>query len=359
MQLYPFKAMLPKLEQIGDLQAFFPTVKSKYLKYKGQDLFETTDIPSIYLYEIKQVGRRAYRGIIATTDVQHYINKDIKGHEATITAKEQKQLKMLEKRKAQVKPILLTYRQVPVIDAWMEQQSRLKPSFQIALDGNQHTFWRIQNTVEVQILADFFQRHVPTTYIADGHHRAASATNLYLSNPQYDRIMTAFFSFKDLDILDYNRIVEHPKMPVLLKHLHDLFKVNKMVTPAKPKQKHQISFYYDKQWYSLKWKKNVLSKQTKVVLDTDLLNSYVLKDLFNIQDIRTAPNIDYVGSAEGTKGIEQAVDKAPNRAGFCMYPVSLDDMAALVDLGEVLPPKSTWFEPRMLNGITVFSIDLL
>lgn len=357
MQLYPFKAMLPNLEEIENLQSFFSTVKSKYLKYEEQNLFQKTDTPSIYLYEIKQVGRPAYRGIIATTAVQHYLNKDIKGHEDTITAKEQKQLKMLQKRKAQVKPILLTYREVPVIDAWMQQQSRLKPSFQLELDGNKHTFWQITNTVEIQILADFFQQQVPTTYIADGHHRAASSANLYQSKAQYDRIMAAFFSFKDLDILDYNRIVEHPEMPILLKHLHDLFKVNKMVTPTKPKQKHQISLYYDKQWYSLKWKKDILAKQTKVVLDTDLLNSHVLKELFNIEDIRTAPNIDYVGSAEGTKGIEEAVNKAPNRAGFCMYPVSLNDMAALVDLGEVLPPKSTWFEPRMLNGITVFSID--
>lgn len=357
MQLYPFQALLPNLEQIESLQDFFPTVKSKYLKYQTQNLFQATDIPSIFLYEVNQAKRRSYRGIIGTTAVQHYLDKDIKGHEATITAKEQKQLKMLEKRKAQVKPILLTYREVPVIDAWMTQQSRMQPSFQTEIDGSTHTLWRITNKVDIQILADCFKQYIPATYIADGHHRAASSAKLYKKTPKYDRIMAAFFSFKDLDILDYNRIVEHPQMPKLLKHLRGLFEVKKLIRPAKPKQKYHLSFYYDKQWYSLKWKKAVLEQQTQVVLDTDLLNSHVLRDLFEIKDIRTAPNISYVGSAEGTKGIEDAVNAAPNRAGFCMYPVSLDDLAALVDLGEMLPPKSTWFEPRMLNGMTIFGID--
>ncbi len=355
MQLYPFRAILPNLERIASLEEFFPTVKSKYLKYQAQDLFLKDALPSVYLYEIQQMDK-IYRGIIATTAVQHYMDGAIKGHEATITAKEQKQLKLLEKRKAQVKPILLTYRQVPVIDAWMEQQISMPPHFQATLGGHLHTVWRITNTVEIQILADFFQQYVSTTYIADGHHRTATARNLYQKHAQYDRIMAAFFSFKDLDILDYNRIVEHPQMPDLLQHLHKLFKVNKLISPAKPRQKFQLSLYYNEQWYGLKWKDELIHKQSNVVLDTDLLNRYVLRDLFHIQDIRTAPNIDYVGSAEGTKGIEDAVNKAPNRAGFCMYPVSLEDMAALVDLGEVLPPKSTWFEPRMLNGLTIFSI---
>lgn len=356
MRIHPFRAELPNLALVKDETHFFTNVKSKYLKFKKNGLFETTDEAAVFLYQIEHPNGRIYNGIVASTDVQHYLDKKIKGHEATITTKEKQQMKLLEKREAQVKPILLTYRAVDVIDAWMAQHTYRRPNMEIKQEEGIHRIWRITNVVEIQILSDFFKQYVKTSYIADGHHRSACAARLYQKIPDCGRIMAAFFSFQQLDILDYNRVIEHADMSKLMTHLEEIFEVKKLPEAKKPKQKFCLSLYYQKQWYSLKWKASLMKQINSVLLDAALLNEYVFEALFAIEDIKTAPNIEYTGGAAGAKGIEKLVDAAPNRAGFWMYPVGISDLAAIVDLDEVLPPKSTWFEPRMLNGLTIFNI---
>ncbi|MEM9990555.1 MAG: DUF1015 family protein [Bacteroidota bacterium] len=360
MKLYPFRAELPKLDAITDLSDFFLNVKSKYLKFKERALFHTAEQTAIFLYEITHANGKSYQGIVASTDIKHYLRKDIKGHEATLVEKERKQLKLLEKRKSQVKPILLTYRSVAVIDAWMAQQAQLDAAIEMHLDDTTHKIWRITNTIEIKLITDFFEQYVSTAYIADGHHRSASVARLYQSTPTYDRIMAAFFSFKSLDILDYNRIITHPELERLFPCFQDFFEVKKQLKAAPPKQKFSLSFYYQQQWYRLRWKTQLIEQDDTVLLDTALLNEYIFEGLFSIEDVRSDHTIEYIGSSVGGRGIEKAVhaEGQMERAGFWMYPVSVEDLAALVDTNAVLPPKSTWFEPRMLNGLTVFNLDV-
>lgn len=365
MNIYPFKASYPNTDLITSPESFFDTVSAEFVNFRQSGFFTSDSEKSLFIYRIQ--GVKTYTGIIASNDIEDIENKKILGHENTLTDKEQTMMQLMLSRKAMIKPVLLAYENKAKIDNFVEKFiTKNKPFFDIELplDDEQHTIWNISNTEDIDTLQGLFKSEVATSYIADGHHRASITAKLVRKNYLHDDnivhpgLLCVFFPFKELEILDYNRIIDlSGKMSKLhfmakISHFVDIKPINK---PAKPGKKHQMIMILDHEWFSLTWKKKLLksSRKNQVLLDVDLFNNHILKDVANIKDIKTATDVMYVEGASGLDKMEEKLRKSGEYIGFCLYPVSKDDMIKISDAGDVLPPKSTWFEPRIKNGLII------
>jgi len=365
MNIYPFKASYPNTDLIASPESFFDTVSAEFVNFRHAGFFASKAEKALFIYRIK--GAKTFTGIIASNDIEDIDNKKILGHENTLTDKEQAMLQLMLSRKAMIKPVLLAYENKAKIDTFIAQYvARNQPFFDIELplDSEQHSIWDVSNTEDIQLLQELFKQEVPTSYIADGHHRAAITAKLVKKNYLHDDnivhpgLLCVFFPFKDLEILDYNRVIDlSGKMSKLhfmakISHFVDIKPINK---PNKPNKKHQMTMILDHEWFSLTWKKKLLksSRNIEVLLDVDLFNIHILKDVVNIKDIKTATDVMYVEGISGLDKMEEKLRKSADYVGFCLYPVSKDDMIKISDAGDVLPPKSTWFEPRIKNGLII------
>lgn len=367
MRVLPFRAIYPNLDFITSNDSFFESVKEEYSHHRANGFFLRASEAGIYLYEI--AGRdRTYLGLIATVDIQDYLDGRIKKHEQTLTEKEQVQIQLLLRRNAAVKPVLLGYPRVEAIDRRLsEQRNSAVPFLEVFFerDRETHRLWQITDPGTTQAIQTLFLDFVPQTYIADGHHRATISAILHqrMANrpegPGFERLLCALFGSDQLEILDYNRVIDG---------LHDLsstrfmaqmaryFKIKALNEPVAPRRKHELILFVNKEWYRLRWRKQVLKgyKDHEVVLDTMLLNEKVLAEVFGIEDVRNDGRVQYVEGPLGLEGLRQRTLQSEYNVGFALYPVQLDEMIRLVDAGETLPPKSTWFEPRMKNGLIVY-----
>jgi uncharacterized protein (DUF1015 family) len=368
MHIKPFQAVFPRMDYITSSDSFFGSVKVEYPEYIKSGFFNKTSHESIYLYQIREEEGRPYTGVIACAAIQDYLEGHIIKHEETLAEKEQKQLHLLLRRNAIVKPVLLTYSPVPEIERFIEAYIQEHSSFlKIHFDGEQqyHEFWEVRDGQQIRILQSLFEKYILNTYIADGHHRTSSTARLYHqqleaeTGKEYDQLLCAFFPTSQLEILDYNRIVEglngHSEQGfiALLSQVTDIQILN---GPALPQQTHELVMYIHEEWFSLKWKKEVLerySDQQEVILDVQLLNELILDPILGIQDLRHDSRIKYVEGTKGLKGLSSKVLRHSDRVGFMLHPIDMKDFLSIADAGEVLPPKSTWFEPRMRNGLIV------
>lgn len=368
MRIKPFQAVYPNLDYITSASSFFETVKTEYNDYYNSGFFYKTNKDSVYIYQIQKKSRN-YLGIIACADIRDYIEENIKRHENTLPTKEQKQIQLLLRRKATVKPILLTYPQVPEIGEWITYNLEgKKPFFEVEFEEakQKHVFWEVKDEKQIQLICQLFAEKVPTTYIADGHHRTSSIAllnnrgKLSGNGKPYDTLLTAFFPSTELEILDFNRIIEGLEditLSTFMAKISQLFDIEVLEKAEKPQQKHEITMFVNKEWFKLKWRKEVLDEygdsHREMLLDANLLNEKVMGDILGIPDVRTDPRITYVEGPKGLEGIRKKTIKKSDSVAFCLYPVQLEDLLAVSDAGRVMPPKSTWFEPRIKNGLIV------
>lgn len=367
MKIRPFRAVIPKMNFVASPQTFFKAVREKYPEYKEGNFFKKASQEAIYIYRISK-GKNSHTGIITCTHTKEFISNKIKKHENTLKAKEQQQIDLMLLRSAVVKPILVFYQEQKKIDAAIQQHIKSnKHFFEIEIEENKeiHTIWEIKDGTEVDSLVKLFKDLIPEAYIADGHHRSASNALMYKQlkaenakhNP-YEYLMTAYFPSSQLDIWEFNRIIDLSKdfSPTrFLANLTKLFDIEYMFKPVKPEKKFQLSMYINSEWYSMTWKKEVLKSygKNKVVLDANLLNQHVLQNIIGIEDVRTDTRLSY---SEGVNGIDEfvkKVDKQEGHIGFILFPVDIQDLIRIADKNKIMPPKSTWFEPRMKNGILV------
>jgi len=262
---------------------------------------------------------------------------------------------------------LLTYPPVEEINALLESYISNKESFYtVELKGGteRHTFWEVNEGTTIQQLQNHFLNHVPHTYIADGHHRTSTSALMNKRmqgkeiNKEYDLLLSAFFPTSEIEIHDYNRVVEglnDCSLTTFMARLSQLFEIEVMEDSRKPKEKHEIVMFLNREWFQLRWKKHILEayKKNGVILDANLLDEKVLRDILGIQDIRTDVRIKYVEGPKGLSELRVKTIKNENRVAFCLYPVQLTDLIQIVNEGKTMPPKSTWFEPRMRNGLIV------
>lgn len=364
MQIRPISLLHPLLDQLSSTENFFNTVKEQYNIYKEQNLFGLMERPAVFVYQIQKGKTKVYNGIVAATAIEDYWNGKVKGHEATLEVKELQQLELLKERKAQVKPILLTYPKVKEVERWILAIQRSHRLFsEVEANKSVHRLWRVDGSDAIAVLQQLFAEYVPQTYIADGHHRTAVMSKWAKEVGGNPILYCTLFASDQIGILPFNRVidgVEERSLTEFLKEMETLCDIRKISRPFVHPPKHCLQMYVQKQWYALIWKPEILATYTHKVerLDPYLLDQTILKQVMNIQNIRESDQVKYVGGLEGSiKKMKKLVDSEKDRIGFYLPPVRMDDFIQVVNEGELLPPKSTWFEPRMLNGLLVYDLS--
>jgi uncharacterized protein (DUF1015 family) len=321
--------------------------------------------PSLYLYRLV-MGEHEQIGVVACASVDEYDAGIIRKHEKTRPDKEDDRTRHILSLSAQTGPVFLTYRAAEEIDTLVSASISSEPLYDFtAPDGIRHTIWRVQNP---GAFVEAFAR-VPLMYIADGHHRAASASRAraflksqasgYSGDEEYNYFLTVNFPDNQLRILPYNRIVRDLNglaPDAFLTKVRDVFDVaeNGPSSPAKPGE---WSMYLGDRWYTLTLKAGV-DKTTDPVsrLDVSVLQDNLLDPILGIKDVRTDKRIDFVGGIRGAAELERLVDEGKAAVAFSLYPTSIEDLLRVSDAGEVMPPKSTWFEPKLRDAILIHKI---
>lgn len=369
MKIKPFQAIYPNIDFIASPDSFCQEAKTAFQEFKNNGLFIKTAQDALYVFQIEN-GPRKHLGLIGLNDLNDFFDGKIRKHEATLSEKEQNQMQLFVRWQAILKPVLLVYRKVEAINSWLENFIKTRPPFfsvHFEKDGQIHRAWTVTDGRQIAELQQLFAQNVPETYIADGHHRTTTVALLHErlkgkeSEFNFDELFCAWFPSDQLDILDYNRVVEGLKdvSPMrFMAQLAQLFEVEFLEKPARPRHKHELTMVVSKEWFRLSWRPEILKKRPDggILLDANLLNEHVLERILGITDVRTDTRIQYVEGARGLRGVEKVAGQDRNSIGFMLFPVALDDLMALSDRGEMLPPKSTYFEPRLRSGLIVKEI---
>ncbi|MEI6190082.1 MAG: DUF1015 family protein [Chitinophagia bacterium] len=323
--------------------------------------------PCYYIYQLIMDGR-AQTGLVCVSSIDDYNNGIIKKHEFTRPEKELDRINHIKTTGAQTGNVFLAYRQQVNIDALIDKWKTTKtPIYDFtADDGIQHTLWAVSDEVVIDQITQLFEKEVPCTYIADGHHRAASAAKVLLSFNDEKKsapyFLTTLFPSNQLQIMDYNRVVKDLNghtAESLITALSSQFDVQLNAAAYKPSSLHHFGMYLNKTWYALTAKPGTYNDADPIgVLDVTILQNNILAPLFNIQDQRTDKRIDFVGGIRGLAELEKRVDSGEMAVAFSLYAVTIDQLFNIADAGEVMPPKSTWFEPKLRDGLLTHLIYL-
>jgi uncharacterized protein (DUF1015 family) len=316
------------------------------------------DSPSLYFYRLR-MGGHEQTGIAACFSVDEYEQDVIKKHERTRPDKEDDRTRHIVALGAQTGVVFLTYRESETIDQLSRAVTADSPLYDFrADDGVHHTIWRVSGE-DATGLVDAFAR-VPALYIADGHHRAASAARARAETrtPDAGTFIAVAFPSNQMHILPYNRTVKDLAGQTPAQFLSALgARVPVREGAATPRGKGEVSMYLDGKWYVLDLSKAAPADGSRASgLDVALLQTHVLEPLLKIGDVRTDKRIDFVGGARGTAALESAVNSGKAAVAFSMHPVTIDDLMAISDEGGIMPPKSTWFEPKLRDGLLIHTI---
>lgn len=328
------------------------------------------EVPYLYIYR-QMMNGRAQTGIVACTSIDDYRNNVIKKHEHTRADKEQDRINHVDYCNANTGPIFLTYRSRDAINEIIAKYTVKEPIYNfVAEDKVSHMVWKIDKQEDIKSLVEYFQG-VKRLYIADGHHRAASAVRVgmmrreqnpnYTGEEEFNYFLSVIFPDKDLRIMDYNRVVKDlnglSKEEYLQKISENFYvSVYEGEGQYKPDQRNTFGMYLDEKWYKLVAKEGTFDSDDPVArLDVSILQNNLLKPILGIEDPRTSHRIDFVGGIRGLKELEKRANK-DMKIGFSMYPTTIADLMAISDAGEVMPPKSTWFEPKLRSGLFIHEL---
>ena len=365
MRILPFRPVLPNTALIASADTFFGVVKHDYLEYRHRGMFVEYPADVHIVYRLREAGHD-YLGLITAVPNAAYREGRIRRHEGTLAVSEQQQLQLLVLREAVVKPVLLTYPASARIDALLERATRGEGKSVLALaDGEDihHELFAVSAEAPLGVaLTEAFAKTVDALYIADGHHRC-SVLDLY--NRQLEAqgepgvpLLSALFSSEQVRVRAYHRAVQLPVdlSPLsLMARLSDLFAIAPTPEPALPGRRHDLTMLLGDEGFRLTWRASVLPEHG-IVLDAGLFNELVAGPIFGIDDVRTDERIAYVPGSKGLRGMLDRVQRRPDRVGFMLHGLEARDMFAVVDAGMIMPPKSTWFEPRMRNGLVVMEV---
>ena len=319
--------------------------------------------PCFYLYELTMDGRKQ-TGIAASTSIDDYVNDQIKKHEFTRPAKEQDRINHIKACDANTSPIFLSYRQPQAMQHLVEEwKANHAPVYDFTkYHGVTHRLWVVDDEATVaQMVALFAQ--VPALYIADGHHRAASAVKVGLEkraqgqeSAESDYFLSIIFPEQELKILEYNRVINVTPPADFIDRLAKIFTIQP-TSETKSQQKGEFKLYYQNQWYTLTLDESLRPTDAVEGLDVAVLQKYVIEDIFGIMDVRTDARIDFVGGIRGSEELAHLVDSGAFQVAFALYPTSMQDLLAVADDNQIMPPKSTWFEPKLLSGLLLHDLE--
>ncbi|MFK8037907.1 MAG: DUF1015 domain-containing protein [Crocinitomicaceae bacterium] len=343
----------------------FMKVREKFNEFFSKGIFIQEENDALYVYR-QTTETHEYVGFIGGADLDEYESGKIKKHEDTLTNREKTFSKYLDTVKFNAEPVLLFHKNEADIDSVLLNTTKVRPEYEYTTtDKIKHELWIVDDPSTIIQVQKAFGK-LNETYIADGHHRCASSYRYYKnSNPktELNRHSLAFFiSESRLNILDFNRIVKDLNglsKKAFIEALRESFTIN--ATDSKllsPKKSGEISMYLDNQWYNLLVKDHLIDKNDPVkCLDTYILTQLVLRPILNIQDIKTDNRIDFISGDKGMKGLKKAVDKGVAKLAFALYPISPQQLIKVADADLIMPPKSTWIEPKLRSGLTIYPLD--
>lgn len=325
--------------------------------------------PHFYIYAQTMKGRTQY-GIVGCASVDDYLKGIIKKHELTRPDKEQDRMTHVRVNNANIEPVFFTYPAVKEIDEIVNKiVSSEEPEYDfVAEDGFGHHFWVIKNPETNRRIEKLFAKKVPYTYVADGHHRTAAAALVgkekrdnnpsHTGREEYNYFLAVHFPADQLRIIDYNRAIKDLNglsTGQLLNQLGKGFIIEeKGKRSYRPKRLHNFSMYVDGKWFSLTARPETFNDSDPIgVLDVTILTNQILSPVLDIQDLRRSKRIDFIGGIRGLGELKKRVDKGEMKVAFALYPVSMDQLISIADSGNIMPPKSTWFEPKLRSGLVI------
>ncbi|WP_072524507.1 DUF1015 domain-containing protein [Clostridium sp. Marseille-P3244] len=327
--------------------------------------FVQDETPCFYVYALTMEGR-TQTGLVCCASVDDYLNGIILKHENTLAAKEEDRIRHVDACSAQTGPIFLSYRPDETVRHITDAAKNSAPLYDfVSEDQIRHQVWRIDVAETIDNISQLF-KNIPHLYIADGHHRAASAVKAALKRrtedpgfsgtEEYNYFLSVLFPADELKIYDYNRVVTDKNsytFDTFLDKIKDGFEITQIGSaPYHPKTKGEIGLYCRKTWYRMKARPVLFSDDPVKSLDVSILQDNVLDPVFGIRDPKTDPRIRFIGGIRGLSALEQAADSSGGMA-FAMYPTSMEELLRVADAGMLMPPKSTWFEPKLRSGLFI------
>jgi uncharacterized protein (DUF1015 family) len=325
-----------------------------------------------YIYAQTMNGKTQY-GLVIGAYVNDYMTNVIKKHELTRRDKEEDRMKHVRVNNANIEPVFFAYPDNKVLDELVKKYTQTTPEYDFIapVDGFGHKFWIISDDADIKTVTKEFA-DMPSLYIADGHHRSAAAALVgaekakqnpnHKGDEEYNYFMAVAFPASQLTILDYNRVVKDLNglsSEQFLEALKKNFDVEKKgEAEYKPQQLHEFSLYLDNNWYSLKAKEGTYDNNDPIgVLDVDISSRLILDEVLGIKDLRSDKRIDFVGGLRGLKELKRRVDNGEMRTALALYPVSMQQIMDIADSGKIMPPKATWFEPKLRSGLIIHKLS--
>ncbi len=350
----------------------YAKAKENYDKFKANRWLVQDADNHYYIYAQTMNGRTQY-GLVVAASVDDYMKGVIKKHELTRKDKEEDRMKHVRINNANIEPVFFTYPHRDDLDNIVKQVTAATPEYDFTADndGTTHRFWVISDSDLIQRITDIFAQ-IPSMYIADGHHRSAAAALVgdekrrqnpnHTGNEEYNYFLAVCFPDNQLNIIDYNRLVRDLNGlsdNEFLARLKEHFDVEKMGKDIyKPNRLHNFGLYLSGNWYSLTAHPDTYNETDPIgVLDVSISSHYILDEILGIKDLRTDKRIDFVGGIRGLGELQHRVDSGEMRMALALYPVSMQQLITIADSGNIMPPKTTWFEPKLRSGLIIHELE--
>ncbi len=355
----------PEIDLAPEISPYDPAVYAKgaenLQKMLDQGILAQDDQAYYYVYQLT-MGDHTQTGLVAVASVAEYETNRIRKHELTRPQKEEDRVNQILALETQTGPVFLVYRQHEIVDKILQQTTTSNPLMKTtADDGVIHTIWRMTDAQQQQQITDSFEQ-MTAIYIADGHHRSAAALRVAKhyramatdnnTESAYDYFLSVIFPDNEMQILDYNRVITDLSglsIAEFQQKVAENFDISPLSTPQKPTQAHCYSMYLQNQWYQLRLKPELIPADPVAKLDVSLLANYLLEPILNITDPRRDSRIDFVGGIRGLVALEKRAGETG--VAFALYPTQMQDLIAVADANQIMPPKSTWFEPKLADGL--------
>ncbi len=325
----------------------------------------------LYIYAQTMFGKTQY-GIVGCAAVEDYMNNVIKKHELTRPDKEEDRMNHIRVTNFNAEPVFFAYPDDPGLEHIVAEVVKGEPEYDFTtVDGVGHHFWIISDPQTIAAIIDIFAKDIPETYVADGHHRTAAAALVgnerkrnnpdHRGDEEYNFFLAVHFPASQLTIIDYNRVVKDVNgysTQEFLSMLSDSFEIEEKGEEIyRPMQIHNFSMYLNKKWYSLTAREGTYNNNDPIRgLDVTILSNQVLEPILEITDLRNSKRIDFVGGIRGLEELKRRVDSGEMKAAFALYPVSMEQLMKIADTGNIMPPKTTWFEPKLRSGLVIHSL---
>ncbi len=350
----------------------YESAVANFKKFQEKGWLVQDDKEHYYIYAQTMNGKTQY-GLVVGAYVNDYLTGVIKKHELTRRDKEEDRMKHVRVNNANIEPVFFAYPDNKTLDSLIKRYAKTESEYDFVapIDGFRHQLWIIDDEKDIKTITEEFAK-MPSLYIADGHHRSAAAALVgaekakqnpnHTGKEEYNYFMSVCFQASELTILDYNRVVKDLNGMTTEEFLTALTKnfiVQKKGRAAyRPKQLHEFSLYIDENWYSLTAKEGTYDNSDPIgVLDVDISSRLILDDLMGIKDLRTDKRIDFVGGLRGLEELKRRVDSGEMRWALALYPVSMQQIMNIADSGKIMPPKATWFEPKLRSGLVIHKLE--